>query len=123
MKALRKVLMTSLSVAVLAAGAAQAAPRTDYSDQWWVAAEPGWGASVQQQGSILFVELMIYGADGKATWFTSAAAQQSGVDHDLFVGDLYSTTGPAPLASFASAVTYRKVGTLNFDAAASDEAT
>jgi hypothetical protein len=124
MKGLRKVLMASLSVAILATSAAEAAPRTDYSDQWWVAAEPGWGASVQQQGSILFVDLMIYGADGKATWLTASAFQQSGVDHDVFTGDLYATTGPAPASSFnTSALSYRKVGTLRFDAAATDDAT
>jgi len=48
MKALRW-LIASVAVAVLATGVVRGASTTNFSDQWLVASESGWGASVQQQ--------------------------------------------------------------------------
>ena len=119
MKILRRVTIALLAVALVATGLARAASTTNFSDQWWVEAESGWGASVLQQADILFVDLFVYGADGTPTWFTAAAYRQSSAPagHVLFIGDLYRTSGPYYGGPFnSSPVTYAKVGTLTFDA-------
>jgi len=126
MMALRKLLIASLSVAVLAGGTAQAASTSDFSDQWWARSEAGWGASVQQQASTLFIDLMVYASDGKPAWFSAAAFQQTNVatGHTVFAGDLYATTGPSPGGAFDPAlVKARKVGALTFDASSLNNAT
>jgi hypothetical protein len=125
MMALRKLLIASLSVAVLAGGAAQAASTSDFSDQWWVPSESGWGASVQQQASTLFIDLMVYAGDGKPAWFSAAAYQQANAPagHTVFAGDLYATTGPSPSGAFDPAlVNARKIGALTFDASSLNNA-
>jgi hypothetical protein len=100
------------------ATAAHAVSTVDFSDQWWVPAESGWGAAVLQQSNTLVVNLMVYGTDGKPTWFfASAPLQRKDSLHTVFAGDLYATTGPYYGAGFNPAmVTLRKVGTLTFDA-------
>ena len=126
MKSLRKVLIASLSAAVLATATAHAASTTDYSDQWWARNESGWGAAVVQQASTMFVNLMVYGADGKPTWFVAASSLQanSPTGHTVFLGDLYATTGPYYGGTFNPAlVSERKVGTLTFDATSAGNAT
>jgi hypothetical protein len=126
MSALRLFLLASLSVVVLAGGAARAASTTDFSDQWWAPSEPGWGASVQQQATTLFVDLMVYASDGKPAWFSAAAFQQpvAPAGHTVFTGDLYATTGPYLGGTFDPAlVTARKVGALTFDASGLNNAT
>ena len=119
MTTLRRAMIAFLTVAMLATGIVRAASTTNFSDQWWIEAESGWGASVLQQADILFIDLFVYGVDNKPTWFTAAAFLQrdSPAGHVLFTGDLYSTTGPYFGGSFnPSAVGYAKVGTLTFDA-------
>jgi len=126
MKAFRQLLIAFLSGAVLASGAVRAASTTDFSDQWWAPTESGWGASIHQQSDKLFIDLMVYGADGKPTWFSVAAPLQSSAPagHTVFVGDLYATTGPYYGSAFnPSSVVIRKVGTLTFDATAASNAT
>ena len=126
MTPLRKLVIASLSVAVLAGGTAQAASTSDFSDQWWVPSESGWGASVQQQAGTLFIDLMVYASDGKPAWFVAAAYQQANVPagHTVFAGDLYATTGPSPGGAFdPTLVDARKVGALTFDASNVNNAT
>ena len=126
MRALRKLLIASLSVVLLAGGTAQAASTSDFSDQWWVPSESGWGASVEQQANTLVVDLMVYGSDGKPTWFSGAALQQANAPagHTVFTGDLYATTGPYHGGTFNPAlVQIRKVGALTFDASNLNNAT
>ena len=119
MQKLRHAAIALLAVVVLATGTARGATTTNFTDQWWIEAESGWGAAVLQQWDTLFIDLFVYGADGKATWFVAAAAQQPGgpAGHVVFTGDLYTATGPFYGAPFGSApVAGRKVGTLTFDA-------
>jgi hypothetical protein len=126
MKALRQSLIAFLSGAALASGAVLAASTTDFSDQWWTPTESGWGASIHQQSDKLFIDLMVYGADGKPAWFSVAAALQSGAPagHTVFSGDLYATTGPYYGSAFnPSSVAMRKAGTLTFDATGANNAT
>jgi len=116
---LRRIGIALLSVALLATGAVKAASTTNYSDQWWVASESGWGASVLQQADTLFIDLFVYGTDGKPTWFTAAVYLQNNAPagHVIFTGDLYATTGPYYGGAFnPGAVGTVKVGTLTFDA-------
>jgi len=49
---------------------------TNFSDQWWNPAESGWGAAILQQYDTLFVDVFVYGPDGRPTWYTAAAYYQ-----------------------------------------------
>ena len=103
---------------------ARASSGTNFSDQWWNPDESGWGASILQQADVLFVDLFVYGADGRPTWFTAAAYFQPQSGRVLFSGDLYVTSGPWFGAFFnPNSVFSRKVGTLQFDASSTDFAT
>jgi len=126
MTILRRLVIAFLTVAMLVPGLARAATTTDFSDQWWVPTESGWGASVLQQSNTLFIDLMVYGVDGKPTWFVAAASLQTSppAGHAVFVGDLYAATGPYYGAAFNPAsATLRKAGTLTFDATSATNAT
>ena len=37
---------------------------------WWNANESGWGATITQQSSIMFVTMFVYDAAGSAVWYT-----------------------------------------------------
>jgi hypothetical protein len=79
-----------------------------------------------QQAGTMFVNLMVYGSDGKPTWLVAASSLQanSPTGHTVFLGDLYATTGPYYGGTFDPAlVGERKVGTLTFDANAPNSAT
>jgi hypothetical protein len=103
---------------------ARASSGTNFSDQWWNPDESGWGASMLQQADVLFVDLFVYGADGRPTWFTAAAYFQPQSGRVLFSGDLYVTSGPWFGAFFNPAAVFaRKVGTLQFEASSTDFAT
>jgi hypothetical protein len=108
---------------IISAQALATTSSTDYSDQWFNPAESGWGASVLQQQHVIFVDLFVYGDDDKPTWFVAAGYAPVGVD--IFVGDLYSTTGPSfSLPTFdPTKVVGQKVGTLTFAAHSSTSAT
>jgi hypothetical protein len=124
MKLLR-AMVALLATAMLACGSATAASTTNYSDQWWIPEESGWGASVLQQRDVLFVDLFVYDANGSPTWFTAALYLQAGspAGHNVFTGDLYRTTGPYFGGPFNSNnVTPTRVGTLTFDADSSTTA-
>ena len=123
---LRQIAIALLTVAAFSTSAVNAASTTNYSDQWWIEAESGWGASVLQQADTLFIDLFVYGADNKPTWFTAAAFLQgnSPAGHTLFTGDLYQTNGPYHGGSFnPSLVASRRVGALTFDATTADNVT
>ena len=117
MKALCSVMLLAM---LFLARAGIAANTNNYSDQWLDPDEPGWGASVHQQASVLFVNLFVYGADRNPTFFSAAAYLQPGMapDHDLFTGDLYVSNGPwfGAGAFDPGTVAARKVGTLTFSA-------
>jgi hypothetical protein len=126
MAILRRIMIALLTVATFATGVAEAASTTNFSDQWWVESESGWGASVLQQADVLFIDLFVYGADNKPTWFTAAVSNQSSppTGHTLFTGDLYQTSGPYYGGTFnPAAVTRAKIGTLTFDANSTNTAT
>ncbi len=126
MSIIRRMTIALLVATLLSTTGAKAAATTNYTDQWWTPAESGWGASVLQQWDTLFIDLFVYGADGKPTWFVASVYLQSyaPAGHDVFTGDLYATTGPYFGAPFNSApFVPRKVGTLTFDASSGTTAT
>ncbi len=126
MKHLWRIAVAVLAAAMLAGGSAGAPRTTDYSDQWWTPGQSGWAVSVQQQAEVLFVSLLVYGSDGKPTWFTATAVLEQGSDpgHAVFTGDLYLTSGPYYAAQWNPAtLAYRKVGTLTFVGAGPESAT
>ncbi|MBS0319354.1 MAG: hypothetical protein JSR18_02330 [Proteobacteria bacterium] len=120
------------TLAILALGVAStltahAATTTNYTDQWGTQNENGWGLSVLQQDGVLFIDMFVFGPDGKPTWYVVGAQFQGvGTSGDLvFSGDLYAVTGPyfgAPSYSETN-VNGGKVGTFTFDAGTVNSAT
>ena len=43
----------------------------NYTDVYYDAAEPGWGAFLIQNGTNQFIAFFIYGKDGTPTWYTA----------------------------------------------------
>jgi hypothetical protein len=98
---------------------------TEYTDLWWNPAESGWGLTVTQQGSVAFLTLFVYGADGKATWFSSPATFQANDSNGnpTYSGPLFQSTGPAFSATYdAAAVHATAMGTASFTATGSSSA-
>ena len=126
MATLQRMVVAFLTVAMLATGAVRAASTTNFSDNWYIENQAGWGMLVQQQADVLFIGLFVYGADNKPTWFTATAFYQSNsvTGHVVFTGDLYRTNGTYYGATWnPAALGYSKVGTLTFDATTTNEAT
>ena len=66
-------MMRSCLVAVVMAlllGAPAARGAGDYTDSWWIPAEPGWGVNLTQQAGFVYATFFVYALDGKSTWFT-----------------------------------------------------
>ena len=97
---------------------------TNFSDQWWNPNESGWGISVLHQFNTLFIDLFVYGPDGRPTWYTAAVYLDPQSGRSLFTGDLYAAMGPW-FGGFwnPAAFTARRVGTMTFDASSTDFAT
>lgn len=90
---------------------------SDLSDIWWNENESGWGVTVTHQREVLFLTFFVYGADGRASWYTGQATNvgQDSRGALIFKGDMYQFTGPAFGPTFnAAAVTSRSAGTLTF---------
>jgi hypothetical protein len=83
---------------------------TNFQDLWWNPREPGWGMNLSHQGNILFATLFTFTADGKDRWLVMSRGER--IREGLYVGELYSTTGPPFDASSWGAVTHTQVGTL-----------
>jgi hypothetical protein len=127
MMALRKwlaVMLFAITVAPMPASAT--AFTTNFSDLWWNPDKSGWGVNIAMQSSVMFATWFVYGADGKAIWY-SATLEYSGTTANgalVFAGDLYLTSGPWFGGAFNSApVQYRKVGTASFTSQYVDSAT
>ena len=119
MKLARLLTIASLVLFSAWSPAPYAANTTNFTDQWFIEKESGWGAAVLQQGQTLFVDLFVFGQDSKATWFVAAATFQGTTTdgHLVFSGDLYTGVGPFFGGPFdPTLVVGRKVGTLVFEA-------
>lgn len=91
---------------------------TDLSDLWVNDSEPGWGVNISHQGDMMFVTFFVYGPDGRAKWYVASGMRSRGGGSPfVFDGDLYETIGPYFGGFFnPSAVGYRRVGTVTFNA-------
>ena len=75
-----------------AAGAVRAQPLS-YQDLWWVGErENGWGLSISQQGSALFVVLYVYDAAGRPQWVVMPGGQWN-AGFTAYTGALYIPSG------------------------------
>ena len=88
---------------------------------WWNAIESGWGATLTQQSSIMYVTMFVYDAAGNATWYTVSctifAATCSG-DMLRFRG------GQTPTMPWSgSGLNFTKVGTMTLTFSSNDAGT
>jgi hypothetical protein len=105
------------------AGTARASSGTNFTDQWWNPNESGWGAAILQQADVLFVDLFVYGPDGRPTWYTAALHYRSDLAGTVFTGDLAALTGPWFGGFFNPNLVFpRKAGTMTFSATSTDTA-
>ena len=118
-----RMLLAALAFASLAS-AARASSGTNFSDQWWNPNESGWGLSVLQQADVLFIDLFVYGPDGRPTWYTASLDfQPQFANRIVFAGDLAATAGPWFGGFFNPGfVAVGKVGTITFEATSTDTA-
>src|SRR5213592_3203995 len=107
--------MVAFTLALLAGGGARAQPM-NYQDLWWAGSqENGWGLSISQQGSSLFVVLYVYDPAGRPQWVVMPDPQwnaaYSSVSGALYVpsGSSYASYDPSRFVVGAS------VGTATID--------
>jgi len=58
-------------IAALCAFVPLSANAADYTDLWWTPTEPGWGLTLVQSDSFIFLSFFIYGEGNKPTWYTA----------------------------------------------------
>jgi subtilisin family serine protease len=61
-----------------------------YSGLWWNASESGWGISLTQRGSIIFMAWYTYDQSGAPVWYVMSNCAVSGAG---CTGDIYAVTG------------------------------
>ncbi len=85
---------------------------------WWNESESGWGATLTQQSSIVFVTMFVYDAAGKATWYTVSCTISAAVCS----GDLLRFKGGAtPTMPWSSSgLNFTKVGTMTLTFSSND---
>jgi hypothetical protein len=65
----------------------------NYQDLWWAgAAENGWGMSITQHGSILFLAFYIYDAQGRPQWVVMSGGTWN-ANFTAYTGALYQPNG------------------------------
>lgn len=89
--------LTILASAALPANAQGLSP--DPTGFWYLPGEEGWGASIAQQGSTLFVALFVYDEAAQPRWFVASdvravTGSPGPTGSPAFAGTLYRTTGP-----------------------------
>lgn len=85
----------------------------DFTDLWWNSSESGWGLSITQQGSVLFLAWFVYDESGKPKWYVASnCALLATIDGCN--GTLYEAKGPPFGAQFESSlVTVTVVGNIS----------
>lgn len=89
---------------------AKTAERAPYLGLWWAGeAESGWGMSITQHGSTIFVAAYTYEASGAPAWYTLLCT----VTGNNCAGEMYRTFGGSPPTQpwVTSGRTVEKVGT------------
>ena len=99
----------------------------DYTDNWYVPAESGWGVNFTQTDNFIFATFFIYDADKKPTWYTAhltwdgnSPVRRSSLADDMernfaapwIPGEL--TQALAGTASFTPSTTNNYEGTLTY---------
>jgi hypothetical protein len=85
-------------------------PKSAITGLWWNPSESGWGVTITQQTSVMFITLFTYDASGNPSWYVASNCAVSGAG---CVGDLYKVTGGAvPTATWNANVAATKVGTM-----------
>ena len=89
---LRRVLIAFAATLLVASFAVRPAlaANYDYTDNWYVLGEEGWGVNFTQSDNFIFATFFIYGPDKKPTWYT---AQMTWDGSTQFAGGLYVTQG------------------------------
>lgn len=87
---------------------------------WWNANESGWGATITQQSSIMFVTMFVYGSAGNPVWYTVSCT----ITEASCSGDMLRVTGGTPPASTwnGNGIAVTKVGTMTLNFASNDSA-
>src|SRR4051812_44869530 len=107
-----RFLKRMLAALAIAAGGAHAAMSPDVTGLWYNPSESGWGASIAQQGDVLFVTLFAYDEQRRAQWFVASRVIDAG--NGVHSGPLYRTSGPPFSGAFDSTrVDTTAVGTLS----------
>ena len=77
---------------------------------WWNASESGWGATITQQSTMLFVTMFVYDSTGNPVWYTvSCAIAGASCSGDM----LRFRGGVAPTTTWTGAgLAFSKVGTM-----------
>jgi lysyl endopeptidase len=93
----------------------------NYSDLWWNPSESGWGVTIADHETQLFVVWYTYDASGRPTWFVIPGGTFS-PDRRTFTGAVYQTRGPCyrNAAFDPSQVTITQVGSATLDFAPPD---
>ena len=114
----------ALAVLLLAfAGALRAGP-LNYQDLWWGGPEEnGWGLSISQQGTTLFIVLYVYDADGAPQWVVMPEARWN-PDFTAVTGPLYVPAG-TPFSAYDASrlVVGAPVGSASIEFAGTSAAT
>ncbi|HUL94771.1 MAG TPA: hypothetical protein VLT89_02110 [Usitatibacter sp.] len=89
----------------------------DPTGLWFDPAQPGWGASITQQGGNVFIALFVYDAEHNPTWYVASNVSDHGQGNFLtpqvFNGPLYRSTGPAfSLPGDPTRLSVEQVGTI-----------
>ena len=85
-------------------------PASPYRGLWWNPNEDGWGMSITQHGSMIFVAAYTYDQSGQPTWYVMSSCPVLG---NGCTGDLYEVTGGTlpTVAWNGSGLKVNKVGT------------
>ncbi len=85
---------------------------------WWNANESGWGATLTQQSSIMFVTMFVYDAAGIPTWYTVSCT----ISGAACSGDMLRFKGGAtPTMPWSgSGLNFTKVGTMSLTFSSND---
>ena len=95
-------------------------PLPVHGDLWWNESEPGWGIAINEQGGTIFATWYAYDQNGNPQWLVMPGGTWSG---NAYTGNVYSTRGPPPAATFDPArVERRIVGTATLTFASSSQA-
>lgn len=105
--------IASMQFNVAGANEGALTPRANYTDIWWNSAESGYGLSITQHiNNKLFALWFVYGADGKAVWFSMSDCVWFAINR--CAGAVFRSTGPSFGGPFNSApVVTSPVGTAN----------